>query len=125
MSYDCVCDYDPPAFYCKTEYTARKEHRCAECGKAIAPGQRYEKVVAKWDGSLGFFKTCSRCVALREHLAAHVRCFCWSHGNLLSDIREEVAHLPPEARGSGLLFELGRMAVAIRQAPRPGAAIRT
>ncbi len=117
MSEACFCDYEPAEFYCKTDYTARKQHQCAECGRVIAAGQRYEKVVAKWDGSLSFFKTCSRCVALREHLAAHVSCFCWAHGNLLDDIREEVMHLPAEACGSGLLFELGRLAVVIRRAP--------
>jgi len=121
MSDACFCDYEPAEFYCKTEYTARKEHKCAECGRAVEPGQRYEKVVGKWDGRLGFFKTCSRCTALREHLSAHVSCFCWAHGHLLEDIREEVRYLPAEAYGSGLLFELGRMAVAIRRAPRCGA----
>jgi len=121
MGYDCYCDYDPPEFYNKSEHTARKAHKCKECGKAIQPGQRYEYVRGKWDGCMDFFKTCARCKALRDHLAAHVRCFCWAHGNMLDDARTTVEHLPPEAVGSGLLFELGRLAVAIRRAPRMAA----
>lgn len=118
MSYDCFCDYDPATVYAKTEPTARKQHKCFECGRGIFPGQRYEKVFGVWDGRVDVFKTCERCVKLREHLAAHVRCFCWAHGNLLEDVRMEIEHLPAEAVGSGLLFEIGRMAVAIKRAPR-------
>lgn len=121
MTYECFCDYEAPAFYSKVEYSARKEHQCEECGRAIRTGERYERVSGKWDGRLDVFKTCCRCTALRDHLTAHVRCFCWAHSNLLDDIREEVHNLPPEAYGSGLLFELGRMAVAIRRAPKFGA----
>lgn len=118
MSNECFCDYDRPEFYSKTVYTARKEHRCAECGRAIRTGERYEKVVGKWDGRMDIFKTCSRCTALRDHLSAHIPCFCWSHGNLLDDIKTEIHYLPVEAEGTGLIFELGRMAVAIKRAPR-------
>ncbi|KAF1071996.1 hypothetical protein [Variovorax sp.] len=121
MSDACFCDYEPAAFYCATEYTARKEHRCHECGRAIEPGQRYEKAAAKWEGSVSSYKTCSRCVALREHLKAHVSCFCWAHGNMLDDVCNAVQELPLEVRGSGLLFELGRLGVAIRRAPYCGA----
>ena len=122
MSYDCFCDYEAPAFYSKVEYSARKEHQCEECGKSIQAGERYERVTGKWDGRMDFFKTCSRCTALRDHLKAHVRCFCWAHGSLLENIRTEIDNLPAEAYGSGLLFELGRMAVAIKRAPNFGAA---
>lgn len=114
---ECFCDYEPAEFYAKSEPKARKERRCCECGKAIQVGQRYEYVRGKWDGEMSFFKTCCRCVALRDHLQAHAKCFCWAHGNLLSDIRGTVEELPIEAVGSGLLFELGRLAVAIKRAP--------
>ncbi len=115
--YECFCDYEPAEFYSKSEPCARKAHKCCECGKAIQPGEKYEYVRGKWDGHMDFFKTCSRCTALRDHLAAHAKCFCWAHGNLLDDIRETVSSLPYEAVGSGLLFELGRLAVAIKRAP--------
>jgi hypothetical protein len=118
--YACSCDYEPAEFYHKKDRKARKAHKCEECGSAIKPGQRYEHVFGKWDGRLDSFKTCERCIALRDHLAAHVRCFCWAHGNMLEDARNEVENLPHEAVGTGLLFELGRLAVAIKRAPRKG-----
>lgn len=119
MTYECYCDDGEPAeFYHLSEHKARVLHKCTECGRAIQSGERYEKVFAKWDGSVDTIKTCQRCVAIREHLKAHVRCFCWMHHSLLDDVRNEVDNLPAEAHGTGLLFELGRMAVAIRRAPR-------
>lgn len=117
MSYDCVCDYDQPSFYVSSKPVARKLHRCEECGSAIAAGEAYESAKGIWDGRFDVFKTCARCVALRDHLKAHVRCFCWAHGSLHEDISYCVQEMPAEARGSGLLFELGRLAVAIRRAP--------
>lgn len=116
---DCFCDDNVvPAFYDKTTPRARKAHRCDECGAAIQLGEKYESVKGKWDGDFLFFKTCSRCTALREHVAAHVPCACLSHGALLDDVRDAVQNLPPAACGTGLLFEIGRLAVAIKRAPR-------
>ncbi|GAA6121494.1 hypothetical protein [Acidovorax sp. FG27] len=118
MSDACYCDYDPAEFYSVSVPTARKAHRCDECGRAISPGETYERVIGKWDGSVSVFKTCRRCTALRDHLKAHVPCFCWAHGNLLGDACEEWSNgLSTDAAGSGLMFELGRMAVAIKRAP--------
>ena len=48
--------------------TARKAHRCGECGRAVEPGERYERIVAKWDGDLTVSKTCSHCVRARRWL---------------------------------------------------------
>ena len=121
MTDSCFCDYDPADFYCATKPVARKEHRCYECGHAISPGETYERVGAKWEGIVDVFKTCSRCTALREHLKAHAPCFCWAHGNLLGDAIDTWSDIAPDAEGSGLAFELGRMAVAIKRAPMPGA----
>ena len=118
MSAYCFCDYETPEFYDRRQHAARMPHKCSECGKRIAPGESYERAIGKWDGDVGVFKTCCRCVALRECIKAHVPCFCWAHGNLLEDCRSEVDNLPAEAYGTGLLFELGRLAVAIRRAPK-------
>lgn len=117
MSDSCYCDYEPAEFYHKETPKARLMHKCSECGHAISPGENYEKVFTKFDGDVSAYKTCCRCVALRDHIKAHVRCFCWYHTNLLDDARETIRYLPVEAEGSGLLFELGRMAVAIKRAP--------
>lgn len=115
----CYCDPgETPAFYGKSTPKARASHKCTECGRLIAPGESYERVTGKWDGRLDTFKTCCRCVALRTHIQAHVPCFCWEHGNLLENFRDEVENLPAAAYGSGLLFEIGRLAVAIKRAPK-------
>lgn len=117
MSYDdCYCDYgDPPTFFTEVKYTARIQHKCSECCGPIHPKEQYERVVGKWDGDVSMYKTCCRCLALREHLKAHVRCFCWNFGDMLNEARNAVDNLPVEAEGTGLYFELGRLAVAIRR----------
>lgn len=114
---ECFCDYDPADFYSRQMRKARKVHRCEECGCAINAAEHYERVTGKWDGDVTTFKTCSRCIALRDCLQAHLPCFCWAHGNLLGDCRDAYSELPAEADGTGLTFELGRLAVAIKRAP--------
>lgn len=103
MSYDCVCDYDPPEFYEATIRTARKPHKCEECAGLILPGDRYEYVAGKWCGFLDTFKTCERCVDIRTWTKNNVPCLCWAHGNLTEDCREATQgaawRAPDETRG--------------------------
>lgn len=113
MSEACWCDYDPPEFYDRREPTARKEHRCAECGGRILPGERYERVSGKWDGDFSQFKTCCRCTSLRDWVKAHVPCFCWAHGNIREDALETARAYAHEA--PGLLFGAYRREVLIKQ----------
>lgn len=113
MSEACWCDYDPPEFYDRREPTARKEHRCQECGGRILPGETYERVSGKWDGQFSQFKTCCRCTDLREWVKAHVPCFCWAHGNVREDALEtarEYSHQAP-----GLLFGAYRREIFIKR----------
>ena len=86
----CVCDWDPAEAYCKTTVVARKRHSCSECFGWIEPGESYERVWGKWDGSQDTFKTCPDCLALRDWTKAHVPCFCWQHGSLRDDAREVI-----------------------------------
>lgn len=112
---DCSCDYEQPEFFVREKHKARLQHCCSECRRTISPGEEYERVRGKWDGDVLTFKMCCRCMSLRDHITAHVPCFCWPFSGLLEEARETVKYLPPEATGSGLLFELGRIAVAIRR----------
>ena len=58
----------PSVFSC--EYpTARKEHKCCECGRTIRIGDRYEMFKGIWEGKAGRFKTCKPCADLRGELA--------------------------------------------------------
>lgn len=44
--------------------TARKQHTCSECGRAIRAGVRYEYTFIVFDGQASYFKTCERCARL-------------------------------------------------------------
>lgn len=114
MNDACWCDYDPPEFFAQSQHTARVRHKCSECGGPIRSGELYIKIAGKWDGDMCFFKRCCNCDSLLMHYEAHVPCFCWAYGQMLSDMREDIYHRD-ELRGTGLLFELGRLAVNIRR----------
>jgi hypothetical protein len=90
VSFDCVCDYEPADFYVATIRKARKSYQCEECIGRIQPGEKYEHVTAKWEGSISTMRTCKRCRDLRQWVKNNVPCFCWAHGNLNEDAREAV-----------------------------------
>lgn len=108
----CYCDYDPPSWYSQRRRTAAKPHRCSECSLQINAGEQYEDVRGCWDGEIDRFKTCVRCLALREYVVAHVPCFCWSHGDMIEEALQTVEAFAHEA--PGLTFGALRLAVAIR-----------
>ena len=113
----CYCDYDiDPTLYTRKVYTARKAHKCGECGRAIARGEAYEKVVGVWDGCLDMYKTCRHCTDARQYVKAHVPCACLAHGNLREDMIETVRGYQSQA--PGLLFGLYRFMVAAKRAGR-------
>lgn len=58
----CSCDFDEPSFYVETTPRARKARVCMECRVTIAPGDRYVRVVGKWDD----IETTWMCVPCRE-----------------------------------------------------------
>jgi hypothetical protein len=113
---NCFCDYDPPEFYSPRIVIASKQHKCDECARAIQPGERYEYVVGKWDGRFDRFKTCARCLDLKEYVMATVPCLCWAHGNIIDDCYSAVDEYAHEA--PGLKFGYWRRRVAIARAPR-------
>ena len=109
---DCFCDYDPADVYRASIVAhARTRHTCSECGRLITIGERYERVFGVWEGDANTFKTCSRCLDLRDFVASNVPCFCWAHGNIIEDAMEtaEEYHEP----GNGLLFGAYRRKVKI------------
>jgi hypothetical protein len=60
----CFTDYGSPEFCTTAIHTARKPHKCSECGDTIAPGTLYEYVSGSWGEGLDVFKICPRCVTL-------------------------------------------------------------
>ena len=45
---------------------ARKQHKCYECHRAIAPGKKYEKYTGVCDGEIFTHKTCLDCLSVRN-----------------------------------------------------------
>lgn len=114
MSYDCYCDYDPPEFFSRRVISAKKQHKCYECGGPILPGEKYEYAAGRWEGYFDTFKICERCHDIRQWTQNNVPCLCWSYGNMIEDCREAVheATWRAPAETVGLRFGLLRRIVA-------------
>ena len=110
----CYCDYgDPPQFLHTEERKARTGKKCTECGGQILPGEHYEHVRGKWDNSVDTYRTCARCLRLRQWVAAHVPCFCWYYTTVRENAQETIDEYKHEC--PGLWFGWGRLEVAIRK----------
>lgn len=75
-------------FYRSATVTARKGHKCSECGREIAVGDRYEYVSAHVDGAMFFYHTCLDCVDLRDSLSCKEDGLTICHGMLWEEIRD-------------------------------------
>src|SRR5580692_6887912 len=95
---ECYCDFSVE-FYHAEMRTARKKHRCGECGTTIAPGQRYQHASGKCEGDIYDAKTCSLCLALIEWVRAHVPCLCIEHGNAIECVFNAVDEYAYQAPG--------------------------
>ena len=112
----CYCDYEPASVYEASVVKARKRHQCEECGRAILPGERYERAKGIWEGEPATYNTCGQCLALRQFIKAHIPCFCWGHGRMIDDAREAVEAYGWETKG--LRFGAARKLREIREARR-------
>ena len=54
-------DGDSAEFYVESTMVARKVHVCYECRAEIQPGERYQRVVGKWDGEFSSHRFCLPC----------------------------------------------------------------
>lgn len=84
---NCVwIDNDDCALSCATATTrrARKAHDCVECGKTIPAGALYEEYVGVLDGSWERYRTCARCVLVRDDYFRGG----WVFGNVVADFEE-------------------------------------
>lgn len=95
MSLTCGCDAESPEFVETTHPTARKTHKCYECGRRIEAGEAYERTAGKWDGEFYVFKTCEQCEDLRDSLSALG--FCPAFGEVRADHREYIETYQPQA----------------------------
>ncbi len=65
---------------------ARKAHKCKECGREIAAGERYHVDRFVWEGDLHTHKTCAHCMVAREWLRDE--CGGFLFGAVEEDLRE-------------------------------------
>lgn len=66
--------------------TARKPHRCGECGRDIAKGERYHSGGGLMEGSWCTFKTCEHCRAAADWLVTV--CGGWVYDAVREDLHE-------------------------------------
>jgi hypothetical protein len=74
------------------ERKARKEHRCSECYRTIAKGERYRYEVTVYDGFTSTIKTCKHCWVAREWLTEN--CGGFIYKQVLEEIREHAEEYP-------------------------------
>jgi hypothetical protein len=116
---ECYCDYDPADVYdAKRINSARKPHKCEECGRQINPGEPYESAFMIYDGCANTYPTCQHCLALRNFVQISIPCFCWAHGRMHDDARACIEDATHRARDEmkGVAFRAMRFAVAIEKA---------
>lgn len=68
-----MCFYDVEQVECfvKSRPTARKDHRCTECGETILAGTVYLKITGIFDGNPFTEKQCRRCCWDRKRIREH------------------------------------------------------
>lgn len=66
------------------QQTARKPHRCGECGRIIQPGERYTDERLVWDSTARTLKTCPHCIVARDYLGRE--CSGWVYTAVEEDI---------------------------------------
>jgi hypothetical protein len=81
-----IDDAEPWDVYRVSVRTARKAHRCTECGRPIAVGESYRFLTGLLDGRWSTYRTCAHCLAAGEWL--DVMCGGYLLGGLAEELRE-------------------------------------
>jgi hypothetical protein len=66
-------DCEMPSVYSHNTPTARREHKCCECGYIILHGEQYHVHRGVWDGRGATYKVCSACEDLRGEIQNGMR----------------------------------------------------
>ena len=65
---ECSTVYCDPDEFClildNSMRTARKEHKCGECRRIIAPKEKYRSETTLFDGKIEWQKTCVDCISV-------------------------------------------------------------
>ncbi len=84
----CSCEDNPPEVYREVTRKAAKEHRCYECGGAIAKGDLYRIASGIWDGEPSSYKWCHDCATIANLASGLWGDFCWTFGSLVECVSE-------------------------------------
>lgn len=87
---------------------ARKAHKCDECRRIIAPGERYEYTTFMWEGDFTEHKICDRCQVGADWLIKNCG------GFIYQEIDEEIEEHAQEY-GKPLAIPLRRLVVGMRR----------
>jgi hypothetical protein len=101
-----IDDADPCTWFGTDSHRARKPHKCAECGRAIAAGEVYFRSTYISDGKFEAVKACEHCHAARDWLTKH--CGGWLTYGLRDELDEHWDEGYREDR-------LGRLIVGVRR----------
>lgn len=71
---------------------ARKEHRCSECRRTIAPGETYHYEFGKLEGEAVTYRTCAHCMVARKWL--HKNCGGWIYNGVIQEILDHSVEYP-------------------------------
>lgn len=96
-------DGDYPDFF-KTQKikSARKEHKCSECGRVIAAKESYEKTTGKWGGNIYTFTQCNHCQIACNLLIKY--CDGYVFGSVKEDIYEHINEVLPWSRDARRIY---------------------
>lgn len=72
--------------------TARKVHKCDECGRVIPAGRRYVYRAGVFDRSFDSWSMCVRCAAAEDDLRDASGEACYWRGDLADHVRESIRH---------------------------------
>lgn len=70
----------------------RKEHRCSECRRTIAAGEKYHYEFGKLEGDPVTYRTCSHCMVARQWLRAN--CGGWIYEGVIQEICDHAVEYP-------------------------------
>ena len=82
----CLDVDDPVTLLSRKRKTARKTHKCGECGWDIKPGQEYEVDATVFEGNFEAHKICIPCLRVRRSL---FKCG-WYYGGLWEYIHDAI-----------------------------------
>jgi hypothetical protein len=77
---------DSPDFYSEKLVTARKPHKCCECGKEIAKGEKHWLCRGKWDGEISVHRQCTIC----REIALKYGCDGFAFGQVWEQLTENL-----------------------------------